>query len=406
MSEPRIDGTDPERLRILLVERSRTLSSSVFLPSVLARSGRPVDAVLPRRSASACSRALANVYFTESEDDAWMAMIRDRLVTGHYALLVISNEKSLKVIYASNLLAEIEPWLPFKRDDALRDTVGHKEQFYVWCARHGLPVPDTVMLNSPQDAVTALAAMGGPCMIKGDRGAGGVAVFPVQTPADVKALEEQLHATNRWMIQRREPGRTGCCVFFAGKGRLLAWFGVRQVLAFFGGLGTMVVGAADLDPQLRELCARVAAASGITGLTAFDYVEGADGTLKLIDSHLGRTVSMNHLGLYCGVDFGAVIGRWLAGETMECVEPEIRGGGELIFVKFPECIISLRDTKLRPFNYVWRREGRLALYPAGDAGVMLRLVGRLLLSKCRKQIGSLGVCLGVLKKPQTPAILP
>lgn len=393
-------------LRILMVERSRTLSSSVFLPSVLARSGRPVDAVLPSGNPSACSRALANVYVSERTDDAWMTVVRDRLCTGHYALLVISNEKSLKVIYASRLLPEIEPWLPFKKDDALRETVGHKERFYAWCARHGLPVPETRSLGSAEEIASALAEMGGDCMIKGDRGAGGATVFRIQSPNDIAAIEVQLNATNRWMIQRREPGRTGCCVFFAGKGRLLAWFGVRQILAFFGGQGTMVVGAADLDPQLRDLCARLAAASGITGLTAFDYVEGADGTLKLIDSHLGRTVSMNHLGLYCGVDFGAVMGRWLAGETMACMEPEIPGGGELVFVKFPECIVSLRDTKLRPFNHAWRRESRLALYPADDAGVMLRLVARLLLSKIRKRIRALGVVLGVLPKPQSASGSP
>jgi hypothetical protein len=368
----------------ILLAMCESPQSYVHLPHVLKASGRPVDAVLCQGHACARSRALSRVTLAGRGPADWAAAVGERLLSGDHALLVVGDESGLRALLAHPPPPAVWPLLPVRPGSELARTVGHKAEFYGWCWRHGLPVPETGVLGGPAEVIAKAEEMDWSCFVKGDTGLGGSSVHRIRCEADARRLAQSLSPAARWMLQRAEPGNVGCATFFAAEGRLLMWHAARALVCRRRGVGPMVAGEPWIDARVADLCERVAAASGLTGPGGFDFVESAGGELKLIDSHLGRCVSLYHFARDDGACLGTAIGRWLEGRAVR-QEPRQDGGR---FVKFPELIGMLHEGRLREIWPLWRAGARMPLAPPGDASMMWRLTGRMLIAQARMAAGA------------------
>jgi hypothetical protein len=188
-----------------------------------------------------------------------------------------------------------------------------------------------------------------------------------------------------WLVQRDEGRNVGSGIFLADRGRLIAWMGIRKIVCLDQGFGPTVFGRGDAAADVGELCARVASASGVTGLTGFDFVRGAARRPLLIDSHLGRMSPMQHFDRLYGVDFAASLRAWILGESRS--EPAPLDGGPS-FIKFPEVLqLAVQGGLGRLLKEEGWPAASMPMSPPGDPFTGCRSACSTVISQARVNIG-------------------
>lgn len=305
--------------------------SFMHVPELLGRTGLPVDAVITPRHPLRRVRGLSKTFVADPTE--WASTLEERLLTGEYELLLNVDEPGLHALYRHSWHPEAAKFLPLAGDSAIAATVGSKRLFHEWCVINGLPVPETHICDTLDEAAGIQRQLAGNWLLKGDAGSGGQCV--IRGPRDWNSKLAPCLQTESWLVQRDEGRDVGSGIFLADHGRLLAWMGIKKIVCLSKGFGPTVLGQGDASPDLGELCRRVAAASGVTGLTGFDFVRNAERGPLLIDSHLGRMSPMQHFDRLYGVDFASALKEWLL-EGRSCEAPPPREGPS--FIKFPELL--------------------------------------------------------------------
>ena len=355
--------------------------SYMHVPTLLKRTGFPVDAVFtpkhPLRGVAGLSQA-----FVSGSAEEWADDVEKRLLTGEYALLLNVDEPGLQALYRHEWHPEAAKFLPLSRDSEIAATVGSKIAFHEWCLKNGLPVPESHICASLDEAAAARRELPGDWLLKGDSGSGGQCVL--RFSPDRKSIIAPDPGCGAWFVQRDEGRNVGSGIFLADHGRLLAWMGIKKVVCLNKGLGPTVFGRGDASADLGELCGRVAAASGVTGLTGFDFVRNpAQGPL-LIDSHLGRMSPMQHFDRLCGVDFASAIRAWLHGESRRESAPL---QGDQSFVKFPEVLQLVVQGGIGNLLKEVDFRASMPMSPPGDALTGFRSALSTVISQARVNIG-------------------
>jgi len=302
----------------------------MHVPSLLGRTGFSVDAVLTPRHPLRHVRGFKETFSAAPSE--WASAVERRLLTGKYALLLNVDEPGLIALSRHSWHPEAARFLPFLPGSEIAATVGSKKAFYEWCLKNGLAVPETHYRHSFEEAVLLAQKLPGAWLVKGDTGSGGQTVVPVSPSLDPKAVP--LQKSRVWLVQKDEGRSVGSGIFLADHGRLVAWIGIKKIVCLKQGFGPTVLGGGDMSEDVGGLCERVAMASGITGLTGFDFVRNPGRGPLLIDSHLGRMSPMQHFDRLYGVDFGTGLRTCLEGRETKCAEP-VQGP---LFVKFPEVL--------------------------------------------------------------------
>jgi len=351
----------------------------MFVPELLRRTGFPVDAVMTQGHPLRSVRGLSRVWM--AEESQWGAAVEERLLTREYACFLNVDEPGLRALYSRSWHSGAAGFLPLHPDSEGAATVGSKKRFHEWCLRRGLPVPETHLCGSLQEARNLRKRLSGQWLLKGDMGSGGQSVTRDAFKNGFSPQQEAGH----WLVQREETGGVGSGIFLADRGRVLGWIGIRKMVCLDRGMGPTVLGCGDVGPDVGELCRSVASASGISGLTGFDFVRNSAGELLLIDSHLGRMSPMNHFDRLYRMDFAAVIRDWLEGRASEPVDPGPGPG----FIKFPEMLQLAMQGDLgglvKKAGFPWK----MPLYPPGDPAIGIRCGCGVLISQARVNAGAL-----------------
>lgn len=359
--------------------------SYMHVPAMLARSGFRVDAVATPKHPLRRSRWLADV--EEVEEAGWAATIEEKLASGSYAFFANVDEPGLIALYRHRWGKAARRYLPFDPDSDLAKSVGCKSAFYDWCERNGVPIPETFRCDTGLEVKEVAATLSGRWLLKGSSGMGGQMVWVADKPRDMVSLISRVKAGTKpmkWLVQKHEGGAVGAAMFLAIEGELLAWFAVRKNLCLNGGLGPTVMGSGDIDVRIGELCAAVAKAGRITGITGLDYVVSSERGPLVIDSHLGRMTTLNHFDHAYGVDFSSALKRWLGRPSTPCVNP--RPGPDVL--KVPELLEFIIKERADAVAHLGRSDCKAPIFPKGDIRLGIVVLAGVCVSALRVRLGA------------------
>lgn len=366
-------------LRLLLAMHSFG-QSYMHVPGLLGRTGLPVDAVITPRHPLRRVSGLSKTFVADGME--WAGAVEERLLTGEYGLLLNMDEPGLHALYRHSWHPETTKFLPLAEGSSIAATVGSKRLFHEWCLIRGLPVPETHISETLNEAAAIQRQLVGKWLLKGDTGSGGLCV--IRGPLDWNSKIAHCLQSESWLVQRDEGRDVGSGIFLADHGRLLAWMGIKKVVCLNKGLGPTVLGRGDTSPDVGELCRRVAAASGVTGMTGFDFVRNAERGPLLIDSHLGRMSPMQHFDRLYGVDFASSLRSWLLeGNSCEAAPPQ-EGPS---FIKFPELLQLIVQGGLISLLKEVDFQASVPLSPSGDPFTGCRSACSTVISQARVNLG-------------------
>lgn len=353
--------------------------SFMHAPALLGRTGFPVDAVITPRHPLRHVRGFSKTFV--ADDAGWAEAVEKRLRTGEYSMFLNVDEPGLKALYRHSWNPDALKYLPFDPKSDAAGTVCSKIGFHNWCLRNELPVPETHVCSSFQEAVAIRRQLEGDWFLKGDTGSGGLTVLRFAPGSPPPGIPDEGCAA--WLLQRDEGRNVGEGVFLADRGHLLSWFGIKKIVCLNAGLGPTVMGQADTGTDVGELCRRVASASGVTGLTGVDFVRTRDRGLLLIDSHLGRMSPMQHFDRLYHVDFAASLRGHLEGNPADVPVP-VNGPA---FVKFPEFLQLLMQGGLGNLLKKTSFPLKMPLSPPGDPLIGIRSALAVTTSQTRVTLG-------------------
>lgn len=351
----------------------------MHVPALLNRTGFAVDAVLtpchPLRHVHGIERI-----FSASPAE-WASVVERQLLTGQYALLLNVDEPGLIALCRYSWHPGAVKFLPFPPGSDIAATVGSKKAFHEWCLKGGLAVPETHFCPSIEEACDLALGLSGAWLVKGDSGSGGQTVM--RFSPDLNPGAAPVQQSRSWLVQKDEGSDVGSGIFLADHGRLVTWMGIKKIVCLKNGFGPTVLGRGDMSGDIGELCKRVAMASGITGLTGFDFVRSPDRGPLLIDSHLGRMSPMQHFDRLYGVDFGAGLRACLEGGKPSFQEP-VQGP---MLLKFPEILQLAMQGGLGGLLNNLDLPVKMPLAPPGDPVMGLRSARDIVLSQARVTLG-------------------
>jgi len=349
----------------------------MHVTALFRRTGLPVDAVITSRHPLRGVRGFSRSYVVDPSE--WAATVEARLLSGEYARFFNVDEPGLQQLYLRSWHPEAAKFLPFPPSGEAASNIRSKMAFHEWCRLHGLPFPETHYCSSFQEACELRSRLPGSWLIKADSGSGGQNVM--RHPSEVDP--EDVLESGIWLVQRDEGDRVGSGIFLAEQGRVLAWIGIKKFVCLNRGYGPTVLGGGDDSPDVGDLCRRVAEASGVTGLTGFDFVKNAGNEPLLIDSHLGRMSPMQHFDRVYGVDFSSALLASLEGKIPPVQTPASGPG----FVKFPEAVQLVMQGGLVRLVKAVNHPMSMPLFPPHDPLTGLRSVWNILFSQARVNFG-------------------
>jgi predicted ATP-grasp superfamily ATP-dependent carboligase len=184
-----------------------------------------------------------------------------------------------------------------------------KAQTLELARRVGVPVPPTVAIETADEAVTAVADLGWPVVIKPQTSRehrdSGVDAFEVSYAADeatLRARVEALHGRTGVLLQRWQPGEGHGVELLTHRGRPLAAFQHRRIreVPVTGGASSLRESVA-LDPLLLDHATRLLAELAWTGLAMVEFRLTSSGP-ELMEIN-GRVWGSLPLAVRAGMDF-------------------------------------------------------------------------------------------------------
>jgi predicted ATP-grasp superfamily ATP-dependent carboligase len=176
--------------------------------------------------------------------------------------------------------------------------------------RLGVPVPPTIVIETADEAVSAVAELGWPVVIKPQtsrehREGGTVDAFTVSYAADEPTLRERvdaLHGRTGVLLQRWQPGEGHGVELLTHRGRPLAAFQHRRIreVPVTGGASSLRESIA-LDRALLDHATRILAELDWTGLAMVEFRVTSGGP-ELMEIN-GRVWGSLPLAVRAGMDF-------------------------------------------------------------------------------------------------------
>lgn len=216
----------------------------------------------------------------------WAAMISALCREWRVELVLPTCEE---VFHVARRRALLPPGVRVLADDfALLGTLHSKVDFIALAAGCGADVPETARVSSLDEAREW--AGGGPLVLKPEFSRFGVHVrlHPQGLPREAAPLA----AAGPWAAQRFHAGRELCSYAIADAGALLACATYRPAWRLPGS-ASFYFEPVD-DARIRDFTAAFVGRTGYTGQIGFDWIEGADGRLTVIECN-PRATSGLHL---------------------------------------------------------------------------------------------------------------
>lgn len=193
----------------------------------------------------------------------------------------------------------------------------HKGQFARLATSLGYGAPETIELTAPAD----IAALRDPGRYVFKPAYSRFAASTLLAPTARELAGLRPTVAEPWLAQTRIAGRELCAYNVAQEGRLLLHVGYEPLVRH--GVGASISFGPVEHPPLRELSARVIAATGFTGQISFDVIAAPDGRLVALECN-PRGVSGVHLAAqHPKVIAAAVLGQLPAPAPALAFEPRL-----------------------------------------------------------------------------------
>ena len=161
----------------------------------------------------------------------------------------------------------------------------HKYDFIRWAADLGLPVPQTELLEGPDD-VAKVAAQSREMVFKPVWSR-----FATQTLIRPERLSIAPTKAAPWVAQAFLPGEEVCAYAIAHQGRMVGMAAYRPV--YRAGQGAGIAFQRDDDPGIADYLTRLVAGTGWHGQIALDLIRGADGVIRAIECNPRATSGLH-----------------------------------------------------------------------------------------------------------------
>jgi len=334
---------------------------------MLARSGFVVDLIDPGRSQAAASSRVSSRMAVKGRTEGIVARLLDEAAS--YDRVIVCDE-NLVAALAASADGRAAPLLP-AHPEAVASLID-KTRFIAAAQSAGIRVPHSVVVADARGLGAALAAIGGPAVLKGVRGAGGTAVRRV-TPNDAGSAAGALGYP--LLVQELVTGdlRLMPCLF--ERGGLVAGFAASKARTVvpYGPSSVNVLRA--VDERLRRVAESAGRAFGLHGFVSIDFFEMPDGSDPVVIEINPRPVPQLHLGTRVGVDMAAALRDAVAGNLDGA--PRLGGDGRAV-VLFPQELHRLRAERGPVAGTIrWlATPGALADVPWDDMGLVRRHLRR------------------------------
>lgn len=293
------------------------------------------------------------------EPEAYVRAVVDELQRREYDLVVPSFEEAL-------LLSEHRPSIErvsrlLLPPHSTMMSLHHKPSLYELCDRIGVKAPASMMPRSSQQLATGLDRLRFPVILKLPLGNNSLGVvYATQTQEVVERYKELSLAANRWgvpgpLVQEVVTGRPIYTLMYCYAGKKLGEVIYRPLRTYPARGGTSAHRQTIMHPEIEQITAKIARATGWTGFLGFDFIEDeGSGELNLIDANPRPNPGLT-LGVLSGIDW--------AGLQLD-----------LLSCKVPVPVAPVAEIRDRSWilDFAWLVDGG-----AWDLGWGSRFVGRL-----------------------------
>ncbi len=237
----------------------------------------------------------------------------------------------------------------------------------------GLPVPQSKIGSSPDDARAAVAAFQFPLIFKEESGFSGSGVFKFDDLAALENYCKRRTLAQEWLMQAEIKGRVGTVDALFDHGVPTLWVCSYAVNTRNGPFGSSSVrqffGFAEIQPLLESL----GKATGVNGLVGVDFMhEQPNGRIVLLEMNC-RPTAGHAIAEQDGIHFGAALCRQLRGEAAVKNTPLERLATIPLFPEDVDRVITDKDwpgiAKWIVFPSYWR------CLPWSDPGLLARHIG-------------------------------
>lgn len=287
--------------------------------------------------------------YPDDEPEAWLRfMIELAAKIGSKAALIASSDQFVTAIGRHG--SELEKYYLFcHSSSAVQALLATKERQYEIAEAHGLPVPETAFVTSPE-AVAAFAATAKfPCILKPlnfrewKRIPRDHPLFEKKLVLSHSAAELESHYRMAAEISREVvvqeviegPDTAKLCYMscYNRAGERIASCMVRQLRTDPIYFGSASVVEPVTDPETDAACDRFLRSIGYVGLCEIELKrDSRDGRVKMIEANPRYSVTAD-AATYAGVDLGWIHYLDLIGHDVERVDPELRSFRHIVLFR-------------------------------------------------------------------------
>jgi hypothetical protein len=337
----------------VLVACASDWTSPARLPRVLKRAGLAVDVLCPHDRPISRTRFVDRVHEAPATLHAFADALRDRV--DDYAWTLIVDDPLLAHLASRRDERWLRGVLPIAADNEWSRALASKADFCALALAAGLPVAESRVCETLDEARDAVDALGLPLILKSSGGFAGLGVHAI---SDGDELDPEWFDGEPLVAQRFLDGAVGNTVFLFDRGRPLCWMSAFKVRTWPGPFGPSSARRFMTHPDVAPLLERFGALSGYTGFGALDWIL-EDDRLHLIELN-ARPVPTIHMGPLAGVDFSRALAELFAGAPTVQPQPDPPRDAPIVPM-FPEdlwraaCEKSLpaSDWLRRPHDVPW-----------------------------------------------------
>ena len=280
----------PDRETVLLVTISNWTGLS-RLPQAFAQAGFRVTVFAPARFLVSCSGYVDEVVDVPEHPREFVTALQTFMESRshEFAYCLTCDDNLLYGLYH----IRTQPWTarlfpaPLA-GDGLRFLLS-KQVFPILCTQHQLPIPRTAVSSVRADLLAAGEKLGYPLILKDENGFAGLGVHSIHNAEALKARLETLPPQRRVTLQQFVPGTVGGVSAVWVQGRLKSWFAFLKVGTWPTPFSPACVIRLVDRPQLLPILQKLGEISGFNGLGGIDFIEQADGAIRLLEQHARPT---------------------------------------------------------------------------------------------------------------------
>jgi hypothetical protein len=214
-------------------------------------------------------------HITASRDvDEAAEQIERLLASRHFDWVVIGDDDLLSALVERRHPAA-PSWLPFDPwDDDARSLLLSKHGFTEYAARAGIPVPNSHLATTVEEAMVHAHRFGFPVVVKGAQGSAGDAVTVVHdAPALRDAVSKILRSGKHVLVQRYIKGPLASADVLYDRGDVVGYSARLLECPFPQTISPSTVRSRFDHPSVESIVRTVGAQTGFHGLAGIDFVQ-------------------------------------------------------------------------------------------------------------------------------------